>query len=147
VCTNHECRHPGCQDDAACDGLCSNLGVCEACSCLQGGCAVADIPGCCEDDTDCDEGKECGAIDHACREAGSTCAGADEPDAFCAGQCGTLEFCQKCSCDIVLEMCRKGAPVVGESCCLEDVDCNDGDAHTLDRCPGPGAACSHHVIP
>ncbi len=33
----------------------------------------------------------------------------------------------------------------GDACCLADVDCDDKNACTLDRCPAPGSACVHQA--
>ncbi len=38
-------------------------------------------------------------------------------------------------------------PVLGQSCCVVDGDCSDGNVCTLDTCPVPGGACVHGPAP
>jgi len=35
---------------------------------------------------------------------------------------------------------------LGESCCVKDADCDDGNACTTDSCPTPAGACAHEPV-
>ncbi len=130
---------PICADDADCDdGLfCNGLETCDGCSCLAGmpPCSgtLACPPDCdesgdvctvggCDSDHDCDDGLFCNGVE-TCENCG--CFRGDAP-------CGpAIENCDPC--DELTNSCL--------SPCQTELDCDDSDPCTLNRCGDCG--CVH----
>lgn len=74
-----------------------------------------------------------------------TCTDAPFPHDACADQCGELDACERCICDMPARECTVWSRL-GTSCCLEDADCDDQDITTSEFCPSPGASCVYDCI-
>ena len=86
-------------------------------------------------------------------DAGTADAADAAPDAGAAGSCtsdewcrvhadpGDLGLCEELYCNRATGEChvQRFAP---QDCCMTDADCDDGNRHTIDRCPYPGARCN-----
>jgi len=119
--------------DTECDGSCSscavsgNLGTCIA------------EPGCCSDNTDCDDSNPCttdtcdsGAGDCSYAPVSGCCLQDSECD---DGQACTIDTCQNNSC----------VNTDDASCCATAADCNDNDVCTFDFCFQ--SLCENYAVP
>jgi hypothetical protein len=135
TCDAGTCVPKGCEVDADCEGKCTSLGTCDQCTCSNTKCVKARIDGCCEDDTDCDDGQ-------ACDTAANQCYDICTKDADCTGQCGTLDTCETCECGGVGgDQCVKGTLA---ACCKDDTDCDADETcnDTTHKCEPKPVACA-----
>ena len=144
------CFDPGvnCNDEGAsfCDDQCGTLTACETCDCgTNGDCAMNTIADCCVDDDGCEDGFFCND-ENVCEELGVPCSDAVDPDAICAGTCGTLSYCESCACNMDTDACEK-IQDTGDACCVTAADCDDDNLATIDTCEQPGEPCLHVFDP
>jgi len=134
-----------CDTNADCVGECGELTVCDKCVCgANDTCekSTTAAPACCVDAGDCAENQEC--TNNKCVAIVLPCNSPEvDPVAACVGQCGSLSYCQACTCNMGSGACEKET-TYGELCCTNAVEhCDDNNPATLDQCPEPGKACIH----
>ncbi|MBX7193266.1 MAG: hypothetical protein K1X94_14525 [Sandaracinaceae bacterium] len=158
-----------CTDDADCTGgtTCSPV----SCDLATNRCVTTRVPGCCTADTDCGDGDVC--TTDSCDVATGTCGHAEIADCCVGdGDCVDGDECTANACEISAAgagTCTS-SPVPG--CCMTDadcgqadgdlcteaacntttgrceerrIDCDDGDACTVDACEVDGS-CSHEAL-
>lgn len=143
--------------------------ICMASACVAGTCRRAEVPDCCYDSTDCDDGNDCtqeACTDHSCIVVPDpacacafnvdcldgdpcttdTCDGglcSHTPNAWCCtsnSDCADSFSCTADAC--VFGVCKN---VWIEDCCVLNPDCNDYDTCTIDSCAD--GECTHVVTP
>ena len=160
ACEGMECGEDGC------DGVCGDCVDDEPCtvdSCVDGTCQNEYVPGCCDEDEDCLNELDC--LVEVCVIVEGDEAGAC--DSYLAdGHCVVPEDCEAKECQAVAcEDCLCiWTPI--EDCCIEEgdcgeagvcdvykcinnacvslpLDCDDGDAASLDLCDSETGECTH----
>lgn len=114
--------------------------ACPTCyACVNGAC-LPECPNACLSDGECGACERCQG--NRCTPFfPCTCDEADDPEAWCLDQCGTLGLCVVCGC---AEGACAARSVAGHDCCTDALaHCDDGNAATYDFCPEPGAPCQH----
>lgn len=129
-------REPGC---CVVDDDCSDDDPCTSATCSAANtCVVNESLDCCADAYDCSDGDRCTADvceNGTCSNPVNNCCDSDT-ECSAAGACGVA------SC--VAAPSGVCSPLALVGCCEADLDCDDGDPCTLDRCAG--GTCTHDAI-